>query len=323
MTTALRHHAHASEVATLAKACLATALVCAFLVAVPFSSTAPRVLTGAMGVAGAVLGVSLWRVRRRCPVVVPHLVLLLATTLIGTAVGASTTPTGTGVTTVAFAWVAAYSAVFHSRRVMLAHLTAIGGALALGLWEAAAMSPVQSMVFVMATVFGVAWVLNENVDTLRADAAEDPLTGALSRRRFLEVAATEIARSRRSGSPLVIGLMDLDDFKRVNDEGGHAAGDEVLVDLVTAVRGALRAEDAVGRLGGDEFALLLPGLDERRAHTVFDRLRTLSDAPWTYGVAQWHGEALQDVIARADAKLYAAKKRRSIAPRRSLIPRRH
>lgn len=254
--------------------------------------------------------------------VVPHLVLLLATTLIGTAVGASTTAAGTGVTTIAFAWVAAYSAVFHSRGVMVAHLTTIGGALALGLWEASAMSPVQSLVFVMATVVGVAWILNENVDALRTDAAEDPLTGALSRRRFLEVAAAEIARSRRSGSPLVIGLMDLDDFKRINDEGGHAAGDEVLVDLVAAVQGALRVEDAIGRIGGDEFALLLPGLDESGAHTVFDRLRTLSDAPWTYGVAQWREESLQDVIARADAKLYAAKRCRSVPPRRSLIPRR-
>jgi diguanylate cyclase (GGDEF)-like protein len=87
--------------------------------------------------------------------------------------------------------------------------------------------------------------------------------------------------------------MDLDDFKRINDEGGHAAGDEVLVDLVAAVQGALRVEDAIGRIGGDEFALLLPGLDESGAHTVFDRLRTLSDAPWTYGVAQWREESLQ------------------------------
>lgn len=285
--------------------------MCAFLLAVPFSATAPRIMTGAMGLAGAVLGVTLWQIRQRCPVVVGHLVLLFATTLIGTAVGASSTPAGTGVTTVAFAWVAAYSAVFHSRGVLIAHLTAIGGALALGLWTAAAVSPVQSLVFIMATTVGVAWILHENVDALRTDAAEDALTGALSRRRFLEVAATEIARSHRSGSPLVIGLMDLDDFKRVNDEGGHAAGDEVLVELVAAARGALRAKDAIGRLGGDEFALLLPGLDQDRAHAVFGRLRALSDVPWTYGVAQWRGESLQDLIARADANLYAAKKPRS------------
>jgi len=278
------HPAHLSEVVALAKACLASGLVCAGMVLVPFSSTAPRVLIGAIGLSGAVLGAVLWRNRRRCPVLLVHLVLLLATTLIGTAVGASATPAGTGVTCVAFTWVAAYSAVFHPRPVMITHLSAIGGALALGLWEASAMSPGQSWAFVMATVVGVAWVLNENVGALRTDATEDPLTGALSRRRFLEVADA------------------------VNDERGHAAGDQVLIDLVAAAKDSLRSEDAVGRLGGDEFALLLPGLDETKAHVVFDRLRNRTDVSWSYGVAQWNGEPLDEAIARADADLYTAKK---------------
>src|SRR4051794_2915904 len=89
----------------------------------------------------------------------------------------------------------------------------------------------------------------------------DHLTGALNRRGFHERVQAEMARASRSGDPLSVVLVDLDGFKRVNDESGHAAGDELLRWVAGRLGAGLRPSDAAGRLGGDEFALLLPGLD--------------------------------------------------------------
>ncbi|MEA2427125.1 MAG: hypothetical protein QOF37_753, partial [Thermoleophilaceae bacterium] len=101
----------------------------------------------------------------------------------------------------------------------------------------------------------------------------DPLTGALNRRGFNEHAQAELARAFRSGDPVGLVLVDLDDFKRVNDAHGHPAGDELLCWVTDRLREGLRPSDAAARLGGDEFALLLPGLDAGGARAVAERLR--------------------------------------------------
>src|SRR5205823_7996192 len=89
-------------------------------------------------------------------------------------------------------------------------------------------------------------------------ARTDPLTGAANGRTFYETAATEARRAQRSGRPLTLAYLDLDNFKQLNDHLGHAAGDEALVEVVKSLQPALRVADLLARLGGDEFALLLP-----------------------------------------------------------------
>jgi len=104
-------------------------------------------------------------------------------------------------------------------------------------------------------------------------ARSDPLTGTANATIFHEAVDRELARGRRYDHPVSLAFIDIDDFKRLNDEYGHLAGDEVLQSLASLMYEQVRATDIVGRLGGDEFSILFPetGIDEARA--VLERLR--------------------------------------------------
>jgi diguanylate cyclase (GGDEF)-like protein len=148
-------------------------------------------------------------------------------------------------------------------------------------------------------------------------ARTDPLTGLPNRRAFDERFASEVARARRYGHRLALALMDLDHFKRVNDDYGHTAGDELLREAALRLQGSVRAGEVVARFGGDEFAWLLPEADVGAAELAADRVRrTLSERPvgpliratLSVGVAcleqSGDGPAL---LRRADGALMAAK----------------
>lgn len=154
---------------------------------------------------------------------------------------------------------------------------------------------------------------------LRQLATTDPLTGAWNRRHFLELAAKEVNRSRRYERPLAVMLIDIDNFKHINDTLGHAAGDQVLTRLSRILRRTLRKPDAFGRLGGDEFAVLAPELDEDAARQMAERLREAmemklpgADFPVTIsvGVAAWNAaeETIEPAMHRADSALYRSKR---------------
>ena len=142
----------------------------------------------------------------------------------------------------------------------------------------------------------------------------DPLTSVYNRRVLLERLREAAARAERSGQPCAMIAVDLDDLKRVNDAGGHAAGDRALTALAAALKSGVRAEDTVARLGGDEFAVLLPGATRDFSMTVAKRLGDAARAAGisvSVGCAAWPedvGEAL-DLLAAADARLYEAKRR--------------
>ncbi|MFO0748916.1 MAG: GGDEF domain-containing protein [Myxococcota bacterium] len=142
-------------------------------------------------------------------------------------------------------------------------------------------------------------------------ARHDSLTGVLTRRAFFEV----VGRAERERDQALV-LFDIDSFKAVNDDFGHAAGDRLLVDVAAAARGAVRDGDAVGRLGGDELAVLLPGADLDAALVVAERIRaavaalTPLSGPATVSVGvvvRLPGEAVDPWVARADQAMYRAK----------------
>lgn len=147
-------------------------------------------------------------------------------------------------------------------------------------------------------------------------ATVDELTGALVRRAFMERAEATIATARASGVPLALAILDLDNFKAVNDRYGHAAGDCALVHFASTVMHALRTGDLFGRLGGEEFAVLFPATREAEAMRLTNGFRAAmaerpcDQSPCTFsaGVDEFGaGDTLARVLARADAALYAAK----------------
>lgn len=129
---------------------------------------------------------------------------------------------------------------------------------------------------------------------LERQARTDFLTGANNRRHFLELAEAEINRAARYGSALTVLMIDVDFFKDVNDNYGHAAGDLVLCRLTDICRAGLRETDPIGRLGGEEFAVLLPETDLDGGYDVAERLRTKIAAT---SVAQPEGPALHFTVS--------------------------
>ncbi len=154
-------------------------------------------------------------------------------------------------------------------------------------------------------------------------AYTDSLTGILSRARLLELAEAELGRSRRYARPLSFLILDVDDFKGINDAYGHSAGDEALISIARALQGSVRACDVLGRLGGEEFGIVLPETDQAAARDLAERLRasvesstlqgeipTSTRCTVTVGVTQLKagGEGLRELLNRADTALYDGKR---------------
>lgn len=301
-----------AEVRILARSCLVAGLVTWGLAVVPFSPTAPRGLLFLVGAVGVVLGAVLHRLAERTTALAVHAVVALATGLVGWCVAAAATLAGAQLTAAAFLWVGAYSAIVHTRRGLGAHLTLIGVTLAVSLGAAQVPSPVHTWAFLMALVCAVSIVLRGVIAEFRTLATHDALTGVLTRGAFLEAADRAVRAAARTARPLSVVVLDLDDFKAVNDTRGHAAGDAVLAGTVDAWGRAIRREDVLGRTGGDEFALLLTSADAVTAAALVERLRAArTPSAWSCGTATLTpGEDLDALLARADAELYADKRRR-------------
>jgi len=183
----------------------------------------------------------------------------------------------------------------------------------------------SAMVYmVVALVFQltlVTVVVSRLVSELKRASRHDPLTGLLNRRAIDEALAAEVQRARRLGVPFSVLMLDVDHFKPINDNHGHAAGDRALQHLATLLSSQMRDIDRVGRYGGEEFVVLLPATPQEQASGLAQRLcekvATLPpmwrDAPLpvtvSIGVAEWlgDGDGLPALMARADAALYRAK----------------
>jgi diguanylate cyclase (GGDEF)-like protein len=156
---------------------------------------------------------------------------------------------------------------------------------------------------------------------LRYLAATDALTGLANRRHFLDQMRLALARHHRHETPTALLMLDLDWFKRVNDQYGHAVGDEVLRNFADVVQASLRNIDLLGRLGGEEFSILLPDTDATGAYEFAERVRQRAASQPVQTLA---GEVTvtlsigatsfvpQDkntdvILARADRALYRAK----------------
>ncbi|MFT4232905.1 MAG: GGDEF domain-containing protein [Leucobacter sp.] len=142
-------------------------------------------------------------------------------------------------------------------------------------------------------------------------AETDALTGAFNRHGFMERLDQRLHRLRRSPARggFCVAAIDFDDFKRLNDAQGHAAGDRALRDTALVWRRETRVGDVIGRVGGDEFTLLLAGIDARECETVLARLRQGSEHAWSWGVAEAVPEdSPEELLERADRMLFERKR---------------
>jgi diguanylate cyclase (GGDEF)-like protein len=223
---------------------------------------------------------------------------------------------------VMYMWPILWTASFYGRRATIAIVVCIATAHGVAL---AAMPPgvgnVDRWVDVVVSVTVVAAVVralaarNERlVVDLKAEARVDALTGLLNRRGFEERLAVETARAARDGSRVAIVAFDVDHFKSVNDERGHAAGDRALATLGAVIREHARAGDLTARWGGEEFVVVMPRAGVEAATALAERVRgalaaTGMDVTVSAGVGA--AEAPFDpraLMASADAALYEAKR---------------
>jgi diguanylate cyclase (GGDEF)-like protein/PAS domain S-box-containing protein len=157
---------------------------------------------------------------------------------------------------------------------------------------------------------------------LTHEATHDPLTGLVNRAEFERRLARALASAAAEGAQHVLGFLDLDGFKRINDICGHLAGDELLRQLGDILRRHMRGRDTVGRLGGDEFGILLEHCAPARAARIAEHVRrAISDHRFTCGTntysagasigivpVQGHGACAADVLHAADVACYLAKR---------------
>jgi diguanylate cyclase (GGDEF)-like protein len=146
-------------------------------------------------------------------------------------------------------------------------------------------STIQLMVFMCVIALDIlgslGFVLMEKERSdleLRSLAMTDFLTKVLNRRAFEERAEQQLALAQRTGLPLALLMIDVDHFKQINDEHGHAAGDSVLIDIARVIGGSIRKQDTLGRHGGEEFGVLLPATDQAGALVVAEKLRCAVEA---------------------------------------------
>lgn len=161
--------------------------------------------------------------------------------------------------------------------------------------------------------------LHKTLETEKSLASIDPLTAALNRRAFFDIAEYEINRSQRYGHAITVAYIDLDNFKEINDRLGHAVGDRLLTTVTETIAGNMRSTDILARFGGDEFVIMLPETPGDAAATFLGKLHTLlNQAMQTqgWGVTFSIGAVtypkppatVEEIIRKADTLMYDVKR---------------
>ena len=165
--------------------------------------------------------------------------------------------------------------------------------------------------------------LQQELEAVRNESMRDALTSIYNRRAFDMRLSAEVASAEKHGSKLCLAIADLDHFKRVNDTFGHRVGDEVLKIFASIIAQNIKGQDMVARYGGEEFAIILPATDLAAATQLIDRIRQkmserrlvlkgskkpVGEITASFGISAFqHGMNLEDLIERADRRLYQAK----------------
>lgn len=214
-----------------------------------------------------------------------------------------------------YLWIIFYVALYFSLRFLFAYVAVV--AVAYGVVALTSRTPLHDFevwlsMLGTALVFGLITV---GLASLLREASEfDPLTKLANRRAWERRSEAEFERAQRNATPLSMVVIDIDDFKLVNDREGHHAGDALLCALAESWRPMVRVGgDFVARIGGDEFGYLAPGATEAATRNVIERLRAAVPAgrSCSFGAASWDGvSTLGELFRDADEAMYRAKRER-------------
>ena len=221
---------------------------------------------------------------------------------------------------IAAATIGAYAAVLAIRSVLTLYRDERARVLQPTAYDVLSLLAFQA--FAVSATLGLMWIEIQRLEgELKRLAAHDSLTGLLTRRAFQDQFERDVSRSRRSGEPFALALLDLDHFKQLNDGHGHPFGDEILRRTAQRLRSGVRTHDILGRYGGEEFALLMPGLDKAAGLRTAERIRGAiaaleleHDDEWlrltiSAGVAAFPQDGVdwESLLTAADEALYEAK----------------
>jgi diguanylate cyclase (GGDEF)-like protein len=317
---AWRREAPPVEIRTLIMLGVAGGVSCLLAATFPANPHTPVTLLRGVGALILCSSLVLWYFGERIPQWVLH--ALIATSTISTAAVIARAATGLGMVVVACAylWLAIYVNFFFSRRAARLHMALIIATLVTAFLVGRASVPVEAWLFIAVSLVLPGEVIGRQSARLRHEANTDPLTGLLNRKGLAPAAERALSLADRTGIPITVALVDLDDFKLVNDREGHHEGDRLLVRMARVWEEELEPSDIFARLGGDEFVLLVLGSSKSECDHLFERLRFISPTPWSAGVVSRRpGEDLSSCLKRADATLYETKRSRTS----ELRPSRH
>jgi GGDEF domain-containing protein len=267
-----------------------------------------RVVTGLAFTCSAVL----WSYADRIPRWFLHVAVAGGTVAIAVLIARAATGVAAVVSATDYIWMGVYVSFFFSRLAARLHLALIAITFDVALITNGHGVPAEAFLLMTASIVVASETIGRQSARLRHEAYTDPLTGLLNRKGLGPAAERAFALADRTGLPLTVGLVDLDDFKLVNDRDGHAAGDRLLVQMTRTWREELQPGDIFARLGGDEFLVILVGSNDEEANRFFERLLFISPAPWSAGAVKRNsGEDLSACLARADNTLYESKRSRT------------
>jgi diguanylate cyclase (GGDEF)-like protein len=293
----------------LAALYLVSGALCFAGAAWPMNPHAPVGLLWVLGAVGVTVGIALAAHGRTPPPWLVHSAVALVSVLIAVLAYRSVTPVGIVGLGPAMTAVALYAAHVLPLPEARAHTAFLVGVTTAGAAAAEPAGFAQAWLALSVAVLALAEAQGRLARRLRNAADTDPLTEVANRRAWEAEASRHLARAQRSGEPLSVAILDLDDFKLVNDRDGHGAGDALLRELATGWTRRLRHADLLGRYGGDEFVLCLPATDEGGAVELLARLEEAHTFHWSVGLATVRpGDTLSSVLARADEDLYARKR---------------
>jgi diguanylate cyclase (GGDEF)-like protein len=296
-------------VALLAVLYAVSGVLCLIGAARPMHEDTPVGLLLAVGAVALTGGATFWALGPRVGRPGIHAGVALGSLLIALLAWRSATAVGIVGLGPAMIGIGLYAAQFLSLRAAHLHIALLTVLASVGALAAEPDGFATSWIVLVAAAVGLTEAQGRLARSLRTAATTDPLTGVANRRAWEAEAARNLARATRTGEPLSFAILDLDDFKEVNDRDGHGAGDDLLREITAGWSRRLRRGDLLGRYGGDEFVLCLPDTDESGAWEILGQLDATHEFAWTVGVATARpGDTLTGVLARADAHLYLQKR---------------